>query len=198
LATQFCVAGRSRNAVPTATRQPRATRTPAPTNVPRPTRTPAPAAARATDGGAPTSGRATSSSRDEGPGDGATVAGVFGATGQPLGGASSPGSDTTGSDRSTEAVTVAEWAGVRILGPLQWYFEADGVVVRGVVHNANDTRQTVLVVLQLADDGGNRMDLMPFLVAELNPNENRIMVHPLPPGTGPPSEIRARLEPLVP
>ena len=212
---QFCRGGQSRNAAPTATRQPRATRTPGATNTPRPTRTPVPTQVRARPASTAVESRTQSSARDgrdgrdgsdEGASESSPGVGPFGQTGQALA-AVAPASRSGGGPSSAEApagerppwsVVVAEWNGVRVLGPLQWLFEGDRVVVRSAVLNTTDAGQTVVLTIQVADGAGVATEIAPFLVADLLPGERRLLGQYLPAGATPPANLQARLEALLP
>jgi hypothetical protein len=101
-------------------------------------------------------------------------------------------------ERPPLSVVVAEWNGVRVLGPLQWLFEGDRVVVRSAVLNTTDTGQTVVLTVRVADDAGDVTEIAPFLVADLLPGERRLLGQYLPAGAPPPANIQARIEPLLP
>jgi hypothetical protein len=220
---RYCLAGRSRNATTAATRTPRPTRTPEPTRTPRPTATPEPPrAARATGGGDSDASRAPYNAAgalrpgaDTGrvtpysDGDAADVvddvrgsAAIVG-TGAPL--TAAPARSTgdapgrlAGAENRPAMSVVAEYAGVRVLGPLQWAVADEGPAVTGAVHNGGTQARTMVLTLFLLDAQGARLGLTEAVLWDLAPGEHRPFTHPVPPLPAPATDVSARLEPLVP
>ncbi len=219
---QYCLAGRPRGAGGAATRTPRPTRTPAPTHTPRPTRTPEPPrAGRAGGGGDATGARAGSGGVDVGrrgldAGRGAPLdegdagdmlddargSAALAGTGAPLGAA--PARDGAAPSRvaasgdAPGARVVAEYAGVRVLGPLRWATESDQPAVVGAVHNSSGQARTMVLTLILLDAEGARLGSVAAVLWDLAPGEHRPFAQAVPPLPAPASDVSARLEPLVP
>jgi hypothetical protein len=219
---RYCIAGRARGASPAATRTRRPTQTPEPTRTPRPTQTPEPPrAARpagASESSAPGPGRGGSEAfrtgtdagrggAGDGDGTGGDAPGGVAAlagTGAPLGaaparpaggGPSRPAGEADG--RSAPQV-VAEYAGVRVLGPLQWAAEGDTPAVTGAVHNSGAQPRTMVLTLYLLDAQGTRLGSTEAVVWDLAPGESRPFTHAVPPLPAPATDVSARLEPLAP
>jgi hypothetical protein len=223
---QYCLLGRPRNAQPTPTRTLRPTRTPAPTKTPAPTRTPAPTAtprpteapaARAArpgprdgdDGVRPVGsvGRAVASAdstRDELGDDDLRTSAALAGTGAALPaapprgvGAASDAPAGPGAARAAPTV-MAEYAGIRVLGPLQWSGEGDTVAVTGLVQHEGAEPRTMVLTLFLLDPRGARLGSVDVVLWDLAPGENRPFTQALPPLPTPATDISVRLEPLVP
>jgi len=194
---QYCLLGQPRGAAPTATRTPRPTRTPEPTASPRPTRTPdAVRAARESD--------ATSAGRGEPAADGAAAGGARpsgrglagpGAAGAAFGGLPAAGATALA---TPSPVPLPELQGVRLVQPPRWTLESEGAAAELVLTNGTDAPRTVVVVVSLHDGDGEQMAAVQAIVADLGAGETRSIVQSLPPLATPPSELRVRLEPLVP
>ena len=197
---QYCVLGRPRGAASTATRPPRPTRTAEPTEVPRLTRTAeVPAAGRSGDSGAP--------ARAEAAAEPGRAPGVAGGTGAPLGAAAGPraagggGPSPAGSPIGTAAGAsspLPELLGVRVVQPARWLFDADGGAAEVIVANGGSEGRTVLLIVTLHDGQGERVVDAETILGDLAPAEVRTILQRFPPLATTPSEVRVRLEPLLP
>lgn len=223
---RYCLLGRSRSAAAAPpTRTPRPTQTPAPTHTPRPTQVPdAPRMPRAATASEPAVSRALNNSADatrqaadtgrampysdpEGPSADALddvrgMAAIAG-TGAPLSAAPTPGGGSpsraaTPGDARTAPMVVAEYAGVRVVGPLQWSAEGESPTVMGAVHNAGAQVQTMVLTLFWLDARGQRLGTTEAVVWDLAPGESRPFAHAVPAQATASTDVSARLEPLVP
>jgi hypothetical protein len=95
-------------------------------------------------------------------------------------------------------VVLAEYASVRVIGPLQWANQADGAAVSGVVHNGGLLARTMVLTLILLDSRGERLGTTEAVLWDLAAAESRGFSQPLPPTSAPPTDVSARLDPLVP
>jgi hypothetical protein len=221
---QFCFMGRKRGASPEATRTRRPTQTREPTNTPRPTRTPEPpstprpartaesnGAARAPREGADAGRPSADSSRPPASADGAAppgdlapddprVSGALGGTGAPLAAApprpAAPSS--AGGGAPDRVVVAAEYAGIRVLGPLQWTTEAGLPAIAGLVHHGGAEARTMVLSLFLLDPRGERLGTTELVLWDLAPGETRTFAQPLPTLPAAPTDVSARIEPLGP
>jgi hypothetical protein len=221
---RYCIAGRSRSATAVVTRTPRPTRTPDPTRTPRPTRTPEPPrAARGAGAGESTASRASSSAFEasrSGADQGRAIAYSDGDASDPLddvrgvaaisgtgpslgaapsrGGGGAPSRPAGGGERRAAPAVVAEYAGVRVLGPLQWASDGEQPAVTGAVHNSGAQGRTMVLTLFLLDGQGTRLGTIEAVLWDLAPGETRPFTHMVPPLPAPATDVSARLEPLVP
>ncbi|HZR97498.1 MAG TPA: FxLYD domain-containing protein [Chloroflexota bacterium] len=213
---QYCLAGRPRNATTAATRTPRPTKVPDPTRPPRPTQTPEPPrAARAGEGstsrsannafegarGGPDTDRGMSySDGDADAQDDLRGVAALAGTGAPLGAA--PARPDSGPASSADAraapLVVAEYAGVRVIGPLQWATEGEHVVVTGTVINVGAQARTMVLTLFLLDAQGARLGSTEAVLWDIAPGESRAFAQAVPPLAAPATDVSARIEPLVP
>jgi len=195
---QYCIGRRSRSApAATATSPPRPTRTPEPTDVPRPTRTPAAtAAARGPETSSAVRLDGATPVRGEGPTAGPLASPSQAGTGAPLAAALAPPRPAAEGTAPSTSPIVADLAGVRVLGPLQWTTQADAPAVAGVVHNSTDEARTLVLVLVLRDGAGAARGTIDVVMTDLTPGESRTFVQALPAVSV--ADVGARLEVLVP
>lgn len=223
---QRSTGGRNPNGGAAGTRTPRPTQTPEPTRTPRPTQTPEPPRAARAPGPNESSASRLANSASEparfgadagrgspaGDGDAASadplddvrgMAAIAG-TGAPLGvaparpGVTAPSPLAASPDARPAPLVVAEYAGVRVLGPLQWAAEGERPAVTGAVHNSGAQPRTMVLTLFLLDAQGTRLGSTDTVVWDLAPGESRPFTHAVPPLPASATDVSARLEPLVP
>jgi hypothetical protein len=209
------------------TRTPDPTSTPRPTSVPRAERagegSPAASGGRGSTEGLRSEGPRSGAGADttagggtDAPGDDARLSGSLGGTGAPLGAAgpplagpvggtrspgppsapSAPGAPSSAGDRP--AAVLAEYAGVRVLGPLQWVGEDGTLAVSGLVHHGGAEPRPMVLTLFVLDARGERLGTAETVLWDLLPGESRAFVQPLPPLPAAPTDISVRIEPLAP
>ncbi|HEY7068338.1 MAG TPA: FxLYD domain-containing protein [Chloroflexota bacterium] len=130
------------------------------------------------------------------------VAAIAG-TGAPLGAAPArsagpPSPAAPPGDTRPASAVVAEYAGVRVVGPLQWSVEAESPTVTGMVSNTGAQVQTMVLTLFWLDARGQRLGTTEAVVWDLAPGESRPFAQAQPAQASAATEVSARLEPLVP
>jgi hypothetical protein len=103
-----------------------------------------------------------------------------------------------GVESRSAPVVVAEYAGVRVIGPLQWAGDGERQAVTGVIHNSSGQARTMVMTLFLLDGLGARLGSIEASIWDLAPGESRPFTHALPPLPAAATDVSARLEPLVP
>jgi hypothetical protein len=135
--------------------------------------------------------------------DGVRGVAALSGTGAPLSAAGArPGGEAPGVGGAGAApaapVVAAEYAGVRVLGPLQWLTVGEEPGGSGTAHNGGADTRTMVVTLFLLDARGQRLGSVEMVLWDLLPGEVRPFAQALPSLPAPPTDVSVRLEPLVP
>jgi hypothetical protein len=93
---------------------------------------------------------------------------------------------------------MAEYGGVRVIGPLQWAADGEQTALTGTVTNGAGQARTMVLTLFLLDAQGGRLGAVEAVLWDLAPGESRAFTQAVPPLAAPATDVSARLEPLVP
>jgi hypothetical protein len=126
------------------------------------------------------------------------ISGALGGTGAPLAAAPPRLAVPVGPQERPHGVVAAEYAGVRVLGPLQWTTEGSAMAIAGLVHHGGAEVRTMVLSLFLLDARGERLGTAELVLWDLMPGETRAFTQPLPMLPAPPTDVSARIEPIGP
>jgi hypothetical protein len=82
--------------------------------------------------------------------------------------------------------------------PARWLFDADGGAAEVIVANGGPEGRTILVIVTLHDGQGERIVGAETVLSDLAPAEVRTILQRFPPLATTPSDVRVRLESLLP
>jgi len=91
-----------------------------------------------------------------------------------------------------------ELLGVRVVQPARWLFDADGGAAEVIVANGAAETRAVLLIVTVHDGLGERITGAEAILSDLAPAEVRTILQRFPPLPTTPSEVRVRLESLLP
>jgi len=95
-------------------------------------------------------------------------------------------------------VPLPELLGVRVVQPARWLFDADGGAAEVIVTNGGPDTRAVLLIVTVHDGLGERIGGAEAILSDLAPTEVRTILQRFPPLATTPSEVRVRLEALLP